>query len=270
MPCDASKLTSEAIDLANAAVYFDKNDNIPCAIDYYDKAILNIDEVLGKLKPLSSEWKILFNIRGQYDERIELLREVIAPKYDFSSMGLNSSEPKKKITTSKRLPFEEIESILEQKISKDQEIEDPPSEDVLLPFWLLRLFRRTIDNGCFITSSIFVPRIIWTQSNIKFSGLTTKTQAYQHILGLISEHLLPLQMSIDKDSVEHLHSAFRSFADSMIALQNQLSKPFPFIKEIISSSDELSSSPPKVTVILLILLLEICPNFLYLFIFFYF
>ena len=49
--------------------------NLVGACDYYDKCILTIDEVLNKLPHSSVEWKKLLEIRLQYDDRMELLRE---------------------------------------------------------------------------------------------------------------------------------------------------------------------------------------------------
>ena len=49
--------------------------NLVGACDYYDKCILTIDEVLNKLPHNSSEWKKLLEIRVNYDDRMELLRE---------------------------------------------------------------------------------------------------------------------------------------------------------------------------------------------------
>ena len=85
-------ITEEAIKLAEAACQLDKANISLGAIDYYDRALLSIDEVLNKLPAESSEWKKLLAIRNQYDERMEYLREYENSKQQFniiSSVSLN-------------------------------------------------------------------------------------------------------------------------------------------------------------------------------------
>ena len=53
------KLTKEALDLLTTAVHFDKANSLVGACDFYDLAILNIDEVLNKLTPYSPVWNNL-------------------------------------------------------------------------------------------------------------------------------------------------------------------------------------------------------------------
>ena len=89
------QLTQEALKLATAAVHFGiymqclsifarlriiltdscVPPNLVGACDYYDKCLLTIDEALNKLSHNSNEWKNLLEIRLQYDDRMELLRE---------------------------------------------------------------------------------------------------------------------------------------------------------------------------------------------------
>jgi hypothetical protein len=77
-------LTREALDLANTALQLDKRDNIIGACEYYDLAILNLDEVINNVVPFSKECQLLLDIRTKYDDRLEELREFENSKYDIS------------------------------------------------------------------------------------------------------------------------------------------------------------------------------------------
>lgn len=46
------------------------------ACDFYDKAILHLDESLNNLAFESSEYNVLILIRSKYETRMELLRAV--------------------------------------------------------------------------------------------------------------------------------------------------------------------------------------------------
>ena len=96
-------LTQEAYKLAATAFHFDKMQNFVGACDYYDKCILNMDEVLNKLNPESAEWKRLYEIRSKYDDRMEVLRENdTANSFSLTSLAVGKTETKPSNTV--RLP----------------------------------------------------------------------------------------------------------------------------------------------------------------------
>jgi hypothetical protein len=102
-----------------------------------------------------------------------------------------------------------------------------------------------------LTPKLFVSKNIWTkQYGLKFSGIAIKTSSFQHILLLINSHVVPISLdrleiissnSITTDAEKSIILEFvlqanissKVIHDHFIILQNQLSKPFPFIKENI-------------------------------------
>ena len=85
---DLLQLTQEALDLAATACHFDKEENYVGAYDYYDKCILNLDEVMGKLPPTSTQWRKLMEIRTQYDDRMDQLKEIENSRGSLASFSL--------------------------------------------------------------------------------------------------------------------------------------------------------------------------------------
>ena len=64
---------TEARELASLAVSFDKKRRYDAAVDYYDKAILNIDDALNELPPSSDEFGKILRYRKELEARMELL-----------------------------------------------------------------------------------------------------------------------------------------------------------------------------------------------------
>jgi hypothetical protein len=113
---------------------------------------------------------------------------------------------------------------------------DDPSEAI---YWILRNVRKTMDQGGFLTKDIFIPKRVWMQQDVKFSGLGAKSAAFDIILKLISGHVEALYLSVDEDSLDLAEASFVAVYEELVALQNNLSKPFPYIKELkISDSKE--------------------------------
>jgi hypothetical protein len=83
---DLVSLAQAALDLANTAIHFDNRHNQVGACEYYDKAILHIDEVLPQLPEHSALYHDYMSLRTRYDERMETLRELTLEKsrYDMA------------------------------------------------------------------------------------------------------------------------------------------------------------------------------------------
>ena len=60
------------------------------AIDYYDMAILNLNEALNKLPVNSEGWTKIMEVRAKYDDRLETLRKHENSKYNLSSIVTNA------------------------------------------------------------------------------------------------------------------------------------------------------------------------------------
>jgi hypothetical protein len=104
------------------------------------------------------------------------------------------------------------------------------------PYWQLRIVRATVISGGYLTRSVYIPKIVWTQFGAKFTGLGSKIWAFEQCVVLLVERICTLTKPISPEdtTTEELDTALTAFAsvyDDFANIQNQLSKPFPFIKE---------------------------------------
>jgi hypothetical protein len=242
-------LTQEALKLGSAACHFDKSQNYLAACDYYDKCLLNMDEVLNKLNPDSNEWKKLYEIRVKYDDRMEYLRdceEAEKSTFGLNSLSLGKSEVKPPTAGNskaarKRKKLSETETDFAEIDWNSGNHEGPPTDKADIPYWLLRNIKRTIEQGGFLTKDIFIPKRIWMQHDVKFSGLNAKTAAFEIIIKVITAQLDGLYRSLDEDSLDLVEQALINIHEELVTLQNHLSKPFPYIKEHSSVAEKEES-----------------------------
>ncbi len=259
-PHDLVRLLIDAVDMATSAAELESQGRLALAADYYDKVLLSIDEVLSYLDPQSAQWKGLFVHRCKYDERLELLIAAIAQQgsryYDFSlpmvpgglggmggsqSSHSNSSSHSAGVKTAKLFSDFEQELLLQTpsnlpagERTEKGPISGPADHPALAPFRLLRSIRRSVDTGAFLTDEVYVPKAMWSQSNVKFSGLSIKTNAFQSVMVLLSEQIATLQLTdkgMRSDSLNLACNAFKITRENLRLIQNQLSKPFSYIKE---------------------------------------
>lgn len=239
------QLTQEAFKLATTACHFDNLQNYVGACDYYDKCILNMDEVLNKLPPDSAEWKRLYEIRSKYDDRMEFLRENDSSNsFSLSSLAGGKTEtrgPSFRITRNRR-KLADAETDFKDIDWNDSVEESAPEDPIEATYWLLRNFGKTMEHGGFLTKDIFIPKRIWMQSDVKFSGLGAKSAAFEIIIKLVSTHTEGLYLSLDEDSLDIAEASFAFVYEELITLQNNLSKPFPYIKELNSNSNNSTSN----------------------------
>lgn len=251
------QLTQEAFDLATAACHFDKQENYIGAYDYYDKCILNIDEVMSKLPRTSRQWMELMQIRIRYDDRMEQIKEmenIYNQKNSFFARGGNDSSPSPTVTpnadgtmssptttSSKswksrakyrlKQQYDEY-NFTEMDIEYEYIFQDPPASQLELIYWQLKNIKKTIESGGYLTKEIFIPKNVWTQSDVKFSGVSNKMNAFETIVKLITTYVDTLYLYQDEDSLNLAADAFQLIVEDLIPLQNQLSKSFSYIKEI--------------------------------------
>jgi hypothetical protein len=119
----------------------------------------------------------------------------------------------------------------------------PPASILRRPYWLMRVLRRIILTGGYLTPKIYVPQIVWNQCGVKFSGLSTKTTAFEQIIVAVTSRVFPVDLPSDILSTNLALSALKMLVSDLINLQNNLSKPFPFIREINTKSLETTPTP---------------------------
>ena len=86
--------------------------------------------------------------------------------------------------------------------------------------------------GGYVTPNIYVPKSVWSQRDFKYTGLSFKVAAFEQIYVMLTTTITPLEKSLDKTSLEYLLRTFVDFSDGLLVIQNNLSKPFPFIHEV--------------------------------------
>ena len=138
-------------------------------------AILNMNEALNKLPINSEAWQRIMDLRGQYDARLELLREHENSKYHISSIvtgtiganassnagtssgasvAVSGSSPNTRAsrrTSMSRVKFEDdgVE-VLMTFVEEGKDVaafESPPSALTRVPYWQLRTLINSIKQG---------------------------------------------------------------------------------------------------------------------------
>lgn len=71
---------------------------------------------------------------------------------------------------------------------------------------------------------------------MKFSGLNSKMAAFEFIIKLIANNVDTLYFADDEDSINIAAGSLAFVEDELMTLQNNLSKPFPYIKEVSVNS----------------------------------
>jgi hypothetical protein len=229
------RVLQDALDFSVSACQFDIDQEGQLACEQYDKSILYIDEILGKLPSHTPQYSKLMQLRFNYDDRMELLK-------NFDSTRQESTTSKAKGNDKKRLnprSFEEDERLLnlDHSVSGNHLFEQQPESPIEIPFWRLRQIQKSISNGSFLSPNVFVPAGVWTQKGVKLCGISIKSSAFQEILAIIKEIDYTTE-GHEKDIptptqiLQSLLSSLRIAYEEMTAIQNQLSKPFLFIQEI--------------------------------------
>lgn len=245
---DLIRTLNEALYFAGAAYQFDSANEVHLSCEQYDKSILYIDEVLGKISCNAVQYSRLLLLRNSYDDRLEFLRHYDGLKADLKPLDKArnfSSYQSKRI--SHRI-FKDDERLLDCLNSDDcpsrKLSERRPESVIKLPFWQLRFIHKSIKSGSFLTPSVFIPANVWSQTGVKFCGLSIKTSAFQAIITMIKDVDFIDDENSDKSRSSASLTVFLSLLNStyegLIVMQNQLSKPFLFIKEV--PHDESSKS----------------------------
>lgn len=105
------------------------------------------------------------------------------------------------------------------------------------PYAVLRLVRGTIESGGFLSPKLYIPNSVWKQFGVKLAGLNVKTSAIEQLILLIEFHFESLCYPLDEGDQEGFATVshhMQTFLKEICVLQNSLSKPFPFIREVAS------------------------------------
>eukprot|EP01112_Ceratiomyxa_fruticulosa_P004203 TRINITY_DN1462_c0_g1_i1.p1 TRINITY_DN1462_c0_g1~~TRINITY_DN1462_c0_g1_i1.p1 ORF type:complete len:360 (-),score=89.37 TRINITY_DN1462_c0_g1_i1:125-1204(-) len=107
-------------------------------------------------------------------------------------------------------------------------IPDPsPSSPVLRPYWLMRMWLRTMVGGGYLTPRIYVPPSLWLIDGCKFAALQTKITTCEGVL----EDLLKLK-SLDITKIDVITKELDICCTHLDSLQNTLHMHLSFVAEI--------------------------------------
>mmetsp|Transcript_9172 Transcript_9172/g.13825 ORF Transcript_9172/g.13825 Transcript_9172/m.13825 type:complete len:428 (-) Transcript_9172:123-1406(-) len=232
---EIKSLLLKARDLAAVACHYDEDGELVKASQSYDESIIYIDEVLGKIPSSCDAWQLLMIYREKYNTRMEKIRYIEMSQRDTSGM----SPPKLKRRMSK-VPFNDKLSPIELKAPPR---EDPPQSLLRRPYWLLRVLGRVIEKGGYISSRVYVPKLVWSQFGVKFSGLGVKTAAFENLAIYTTAHIRANELPMDATTTRVALYALKRFRHELVGIQNNLAKPLPYIKEV--SLNEAPSPPPS-------------------------
>lgn len=119
----------------------------------------------------------------------------------------------------------------------------PPDDKQGYSYWLMRVIRTTILSGGFISDDVYVPKSVWTQIGAKFHALGARLTALEHLRILLTTQIFPLEYPDDVHSTEEVTHSFSLFYRELVILQNNLSKPFTYIKEMPVPGQSVAPSP---------------------------
>ena len=122
-------------------------------------------------------------------------------------------------------------------------VETPPQAVARRPFWLLRVLRSIITEGGYISPRVYVPKLVWSQFGMKFTGLGVKTAAFEHVMIAVTSRIFPAELPTDAYTTGTGLDTVRALNHDLCLLQNNLSKPFPYIKEVHRAKE--SSALPQ-------------------------
>ena len=70
-----------------------------------------------------------------------------------------------------RIPFEQLQ------LDPKQTLEAAPDSLARRPYWIMRLVRQTVLQGGHLTPRLYVPKGVWAQVGVKFSGFAPKVRS---------------------------------------------------------------------------------------------
>ena len=128
--------------------------------------------------------------------------------------------------------------------------EPEPQNPLRRPYWLLRLVRQSVRQGGFITPKLHVPALVWQMDRASFAGLSVKTRAFEACLILLLDRVLPLEKPRGPQDGALARQALQAFGTvraEFDQLQNQLSRPFPFIRRTTTAAAAAAEGTAEAT-----------------------
>lgn len=100
---------------------------------------------------------------------------------------LTSSRPRFSPNRQSRMRRESLSKIpfIEDSVPREH-CKRPPAAVARRPYWLLRLLRASVNEGGFISPSVYASPLVWSQKGAKVSGLSAKMAEYEKVYELLA------------------------------------------------------------------------------------
>lgn len=245
-----SLLLQECIKMAQEAVAYDSLNQVYSALFFYKSAITAIDLILmsydsHKLNAITilpnQEVVRLKESRGEYIARSSIL---IASNPSDSFVYLHGYwDPGYKWKHKGSLKVQQSPDSLEQVFLMNipQEFISTPSAPSLQSryFHIAKNLIRSINEGGYITESLYCPRIVWLQDGSKLSNIDLKQHSFEILIVYLSRlERFSVELEIEAIS-EYLVQVENALETVKTNLQRKLKAEMKQIKE-------QSSSPPRI------------------------
>ena len=226
---------AQALAHGKSAVAFDSENNIAQAVESYDLALLFLDEVLVQLPRSSELFAQLVNVRDDYDDRMEWLRITYSDSSNHKHQQQPAGGKASWVTSHRKKRQSQVNFEVDE--GTPTAYVDSPRSLIQVPYHQMRVVKQSIEEGAFLTPTVYCPKSVWNQISVKFSGLSVKTSAFQDVVSIVRQHVPPLppptDAALDVAALRALQVELKAAHGEMTALQSQLSKPFPFIRDVV-------------------------------------
>lgn len=101
-----------------------------------------------------------------------------------------------------------------------------PEKTYLIPYWIMRLFLKSMTTGVYITPRVYVPKVVWFQQNVKIEYCSMKLGACSPIL----EHFQMLRRCTLSET-NAIYAELQNFTDKLNLVQNRFAQSLPYIKK---------------------------------------
>ncbi|KAL0206975.1 hypothetical protein P9112_012686 [Eukaryota sp. TZLM1-RC] len=223
----------QALEKAHLAVSADQNGQYTEALTFYESSVSLIEDAMSSS---SSRSQVTLNrYKNTYLKRIDVLKQQLS-KHPSELTEDGFHPPSAVPVFSEDLPsYCQAFDVPFFKISTpniDPLTITPPINTISSPFWFLRLLSTSIRTGGPLTKTIYIPRIVWYQSDSVKSELIPSALQQISFFSKVGEHssilarsLSRLEADSDKGlAVEHYLSHLTEFKD-------QLSQFFPYLSQ---------------------------------------
>eukprot|EP01111_Echinosteliopsis_oligospora_P005993 TRINITY_DN1984_c0_g1_i1.p1 TRINITY_DN1984_c0_g1~~TRINITY_DN1984_c0_g1_i1.p1 ORF type:complete len:332 (+),score=79.80 TRINITY_DN1984_c0_g1_i1:155-1150(+) len=208
----------QALTHARAGASADGKGELAIAVAQYKEAIFILETEVGNQHKLPEEHIALMQEKiSLYQSRIEILDSVILNGSD-KAMGKDGANRFIEETPSGPLP------------------EPPPSTLVFRPYWLMRVWARTLTSGGYLTAKVYLPKSLWYQTGCKFSALQTKVQSLEAVLDALTK-----LKEVGRTNVDTVDKELDSFCSSLDTIQNSLHFHLSFVAEVKKKEEKEAS-----------------------------